>query len=88
LFDDLLGDNTASASPVAAPTYRQAYGAVLSRPIDQHIYVTIHQRFDPSICGRSSRTDVAITPDLVRGGPRELPFRIARNDSRVVVIHH
>ena len=29
--------------------YRQEYGAVLSTTIDQHIYVTIHRRFEPTI---------------------------------------
>jgi D-glycero-alpha-D-manno-heptose-7-phosphate kinase len=29
--------------------YRHEFGAVLSTTIDQHIYVTIHRRFEPSI---------------------------------------
>ena len=29
--------------------YRQEHGAVLSTTIDQHMYVTIHRRFEPTI---------------------------------------
>ena len=46
--------------------YRQEYGAVLSTAIDQHIYVTIHRRFDPSIRVSYSRTEVANTLDEVQ----------------------
>jgi D-glycero-alpha-D-manno-heptose-7-phosphate kinase len=46
--------------------YRQEYGAVLSTTIDQHIYVTIHRRFDPSIRVSYSRTEVANTLDEVQ----------------------
>jgi D-glycero-alpha-D-manno-heptose-7-phosphate kinase len=46
--------------------YRREYGAVLSTAIDQHIYVTIHRRFDPSIRVSYSRTEVADTLDGVQ----------------------
>jgi D-glycero-alpha-D-manno-heptose-7-phosphate kinase len=45
--------------------FRQEYGAVLSATIDQHIYVTIHRRFEPTIRVSYSRTEVAKTLDEV-----------------------
>jgi D-glycero-alpha-D-manno-heptose-7-phosphate kinase len=45
--------------------YRQEYGAVLSTTIDQHIYVTIHRRFEPTIRVSYSRTEEASTIDEV-----------------------
>jgi D-glycero-alpha-D-manno-heptose-7-phosphate kinase len=41
--------------------YEREYGAVLSTTIDQHIYVTIHRRFEPTIRVSYSRTEVAST---------------------------
>jgi D-glycero-alpha-D-manno-heptose-7-phosphate kinase len=46
--------------------YRREYGAVLSATIDQHIYVTIHRRFEPSIRVSYSRTEVADTLNEVQ----------------------
>ena len=46
--------------------YRREYGAVLSTTIDQHIYVTIHRRFEPTIRVSYSRTEVASTLDEVQ----------------------
>ena len=46
--------------------YRREYGAVLSTTIDQHIYVTIHRRFEPSIRISYSRTEVAQTLNEVQ----------------------
>ena len=46
--------------------YRREYGAVLSTTIDQHIYVTIHRRFEPTIRVGYSRTEVATTLDEVQ----------------------
>src|SRR5208282_5991995 len=46
--------------------YRREFGAVLSTTIDQHIYVTIHRRFEPSIRVSYSRTEVAGTIDEVQ----------------------
>ena len=46
--------------------YRREYGAVLSTTIDQHIYVTIHRRFEPTIRVSYSRTEVATTLDEVQ----------------------
>src|SRR5208283_2010854 len=46
--------------------YRREYGAVLSTTIDQHIYVTIHRRFEPSIRVSYSRTEVADTLNEVQ----------------------
>ena len=46
--------------------YRREYGAVLSTTIDQHIYVTIHRRFEPTIRVSYSRTEVAGTLDEVQ----------------------
>jgi D-glycero-alpha-D-manno-heptose-7-phosphate kinase len=45
---------------------RRDYGAVLSTAIDQHIYVTIHRRFEPTIRVSYSRTEVAGTIDEVQ----------------------
>jgi D-glycero-alpha-D-manno-heptose-7-phosphate kinase len=46
--------------------YRQEFGAVLSTTIDQHIYVTIHRRFEPTIRVSYSRTEVAGSLDQVQ----------------------
>ena len=46
--------------------YRREFGAVLSTTIDQHIYVTIHRRFEPSIRVSYSRTEIASTLDEVQ----------------------
>jgi D-glycero-alpha-D-manno-heptose-7-phosphate kinase len=46
--------------------YREEYGAVLSTTIDHHMYVTIHQRFDPTIRVSYSRTETATTVDQVQ----------------------
>ena len=46
--------------------YRREFGAVLSTTIDQHIYVTIHRRFEPTIRVSYSRTEVASTLDEVQ----------------------
>jgi len=46
--------------------YRREYGAVLSTTIDQHIYVTIHRRFEQTIRVSYSRTEVASTLDEVQ----------------------
>jgi D-glycero-alpha-D-manno-heptose-7-phosphate kinase len=46
--------------------YRREFGAVLSTTIDQHIYVTIHRRFEASIRVSYSRTEVAATFDDVQ----------------------
>jgi D-glycero-alpha-D-manno-heptose-7-phosphate kinase len=46
--------------------YRLKAGAVLSTAIDQHIYVTIHRRFEPSIRVSYSRTEVADTLNEVQ----------------------
>jgi D-glycero-alpha-D-manno-heptose-7-phosphate kinase len=59
--------------------YRQEFGAVLSTTIDQHIYVTIHRRFDPSIRVSYSRTEVANTLD-------EIQHELVREAMRLVEI--
>ena len=46
--------------------YRQDFGAVLSATIDQHIYVTLHRRFESTIRVSYSRTEVAPTIDDVQ----------------------
>jgi D-glycero-alpha-D-manno-heptose-7-phosphate kinase len=46
--------------------YRQEFGAVLSTTIDQHIYVTIHRRFEPTIRVSYSRTELASTLEEVQ----------------------
>lgn len=46
--------------------YRREFGAVLSTTIDQHIYVTIHRRFEATIRVSYSRTEVANTLDEVQ----------------------
>ena len=45
---------------------RNEYGAVLSTTIDQHMYVTIHRRFEPTIRVSYSRTETAETIDEVQ----------------------
>ena len=45
---------------------RNEYGAVLSTTIDQHMYVTIHHRFEPTIRVSYSRTETAKTIDEVQ----------------------
>jgi D-glycero-alpha-D-manno-heptose-7-phosphate kinase len=48
------------------PAYcRREFGAVLSVTIDQHIYVTLHRRFESTIRVSYSRTEVARTIDDV-----------------------
>jgi len=46
--------------------YRREFGAVLSTTIDQHIYVTIHGRFEPTIRVSYSRTEIASSLDEVQ----------------------
>ena len=46
--------------------YRREFGAVLSVSIDQHIYVTLHRRFESTIRVSYSRTEVAGTIDEVQ----------------------
>ncbi len=46
--------------------YREESGAVLSTTIDQHIYVTIHRRFEPTIRVSYSRTETAQSLDQVQ----------------------
>jgi D-glycero-alpha-D-manno-heptose-7-phosphate kinase len=46
--------------------YRNEHGAVLSTTIDQHMYVTIHRRFEPTIRVSYSRTEMASTLDEVQ----------------------
>jgi D-glycero-alpha-D-manno-heptose-7-phosphate kinase len=46
--------------------YRREFGAVLSVTIDQHIYVTLHRRFESTIRVSYSRTEVARTIDDVQ----------------------
>ena len=46
--------------------YRREYGAVLSTTINQHIYVTIHRRFEPTIRVSYSRTEEAATLNEVQ----------------------
>ena len=52
--------------PTCPAFYRIEYGAVLSTTIDQHMYVTIHQRFEPTIRVSYSRTETASTVDEVQ----------------------
>jgi D-glycero-alpha-D-manno-heptose-7-phosphate kinase len=46
--------------------YRHEFGAVLSTTIDQHMYVTIHRRFEPTIRVSYSKTETAETIDEVQ----------------------
>src|SRR5262249_59491106 len=57
--------------------YRREFGAVLSTTIDQHMYVTIHRRFEPTIRVSYSRTELAgsldeVQHELVREAMRQL----------------
>ena len=45
--------------------YRREFGAVLSTTIDQHMYVTIHRRFENTIRIGYSKTEMAETVDEV-----------------------
>src|SRR3954454_11823800 len=46
--------------------YRREFGAVLSTTIDQHMYVTIHRRFEPSIRISYSKTETSGTIDEIQ----------------------
>ena len=46
--------------------YRREFGAVLSTTIDQHMYVTIHRRFEPTIRVSYSRTETSSTLEGVQ----------------------
>src|SRR5271156_2577144 len=46
--------------------YRREFGAVLSITIDQHIYVTLHRRFESTIRVSYSHTEIARTIDDVK----------------------
>ena len=46
--------------------YRREFGAVLSTTIDQHMYVTIHRRFENTIRIGYSRTEMAETVDAIQ----------------------
>jgi D-glycero-alpha-D-manno-heptose-7-phosphate kinase len=51
--------------------YQNEFGAVLSTTIDQHMYVSVHRRFEPNIRISYSKTEIAggidsIAHDLVR----------------------
>jgi len=59
--------------------YRREYGAVLSTTIDQHIYVTIHRRFEPTTRVSYSRTEIASTLD-------EIQHELVREAMRLVEI--
>jgi D-glycero-alpha-D-manno-heptose-7-phosphate kinase len=55
--------------------YRHEYGAVLSTTIDQHMYVSVHRRFEPTIRVAYSKTETAerldaVQHDLVREAMR------------------
>src|SRR5262249_41336957 len=57
--------------------YRCEEGAVLSTTIDQHMYVTIHRRFEPTIRVSYSRTETAgsledVQHELVREAMRQV----------------
>jgi D-glycero-alpha-D-manno-heptose-7-phosphate kinase len=60
--------------------YRREYGAVLSTTIDQHIYVTIHRRFEPTIRVGYSRTEVATTLNEVQHELVRETMRLAEID--------
>jgi D-glycero-alpha-D-manno-heptose-7-phosphate kinase len=60
--------------------YRQEYGAVLSTTIDQHIYVTIHRRFESTIRLSYSRTEIASTLDEVQHELVREAMRLAEID--------
>jgi len=62
-----------------AAFYRREYGAVLSATIDQHIYVTIHRRFESTIRVSYSRTEIASTLD-------EIQHELVREAMRLVEI--
>jgi D-glycero-alpha-D-manno-heptose-7-phosphate kinase len=55
--------------------YRREHGAVLSTAIDQHVYVNVHRRFEPTIRVAYSRIEIAqgvgaVEHDLVREAMR------------------
>ncbi len=56
------------------------YGAVLSTTIDQHMYVTIHRRFDPTIRISYSKTEMAETIDAVQHDLVREAMRLTETD--------
>lgn len=60
--------------------YQEEAGAVLSTTIDQHIYVTIHRRFEPTIRVSYSRTEVASTLDEIQHELVREAMRLAEID--------
>jgi len=49
-----------------AAFYQQGFGAVLSVAIQRHMYVTVHERFEPNIRVSYSRTETADSVDEVQ----------------------
>lgn len=45
--------------------YRQEYGAVLSTTINQHMYVTVHRRFEPTFRVAYSTIELARAPEVI-----------------------
>jgi D-glycero-alpha-D-manno-heptose-7-phosphate kinase len=46
--------------------YREEFGAVLSTSIRRHIYVTVHERFEPNLRVSYSKTEIADSVDQVQ----------------------
>jgi D-glycero-alpha-D-manno-heptose-7-phosphate kinase len=65
--------------------YRRGFGAVLSTTIDQHIYVTIHRRFEPTIRVSYSRTEIAGSLDEVQHELVREAMRLAEVDEPLEV---
>jgi D-glycero-alpha-D-manno-heptose-7-phosphate kinase len=60
--------------------FRREFGAVLSTTIDQHMYVTIHRRFEPSIRISYSKTETSTTIDEIQHDLVREAMRLAEID--------
>ena len=59
---------------------KQEFGAVLSTTIDQHMYVTIHRRFEPSIRISYSKTETSETIDEIQHDLVREAMRLTETD--------
>jgi D-glycero-alpha-D-manno-heptose-7-phosphate kinase len=65
--------------------YRHEFGAVLSTTIDQHMYVTIHKRFENSIRIGYSKTEQAETIDDVQHDLVREAMKLVEIDERLEI---
>lgn len=65
--------------------YRREYGAVLSTTIDQHMYVTIHRRFEPNIRLSYSKTEIAQNLDDIQHALAREAMRLVEVDDPIEI---